>query len=169
MNSTADRTDREQAIIADHEEKVMSGRAFRLVAASNRSIVGYQPPSSHRAYARALTILAKLAGRDDRMASLVAGIVPAVGLNTQGGDAVARIYDAAARTLDLGYFDTVGNASPEPGRRSDHEHAYTLADRLLLLHALAYVAVAYVPGLPSFGWCAAALAERERVHLPEYR
>lgn len=161
-------TEAQAKTLARVEEELMSGRTFRLVAASTRSIIGYQPPTSHRKYADALAMLAKGAGLGDRQASLIARIVPALTLHLQAGDMVARMYDAAAEALSGDYFDTIRAASPEPGRHSDNVHAYTLADRITLAYTLSWAGGCILPGHGGAGWCLELLRKREGVYvLPE--
>lgn len=50
-------TPRDAQIITDYQAKLESGQAFSLCAMSARSIIGYQPPASHRRYVEALSML----------------------------------------------------------------------------------------------------------------
>jgi hypothetical protein len=163
MTSTTDTTvtEREAEVLAKVEAELMSGRTFALVAMGSRSITGYQPPTESCKYAQALQLLGRGAQVGDRMAKLVAAIVRDLPLNNTAGETVAKMYQAAGNALDRGFFDTVGNAGPEAGRRRDHEHAYTLADRLLLKVLLANVQAIYLPTGSRHGWAFRALIERE--------
>lgn len=152
-------TERELAQIEGYAEGLMSGLAFRNVAASHRSAIGYRPPSGTRSYAQALVALGKGA-TDDRQATLVAAAAKALTPHAHGPEAtLAYVYEAVGKELARGWFDTIRNASPEPGRRSDNEHDYTLADRLRILVTLERAEAAYPMGsVPGVGWCADALA-----------
>lgn len=162
-------TPEREAQLDKYTEGFMSGRAFANVSASVRSIGGYQPPTTSTAYAQALAILAQYARLGDRQAKLVAAVVSRLPLHSTGGQSVAAMFDAAREELARGYFDTVGNAGPEAGRRSDHEHEYTLRDRLVTFHALKQAAGRFIPGEDRHGWAFEALMERERVYAPEPR
>lgn len=153
------------AIIARFERDLMSGKVFRNHAASARSIIGYRPPCGHARYAKALAVLAKGAAMGDRQATLISAVVRALPLHQEDRQTVGAMYEAADKALSAGYFDTIGWASPEPGRYSDREDAYTLADRLTLLYTLTLAADAFIPGSGGLGWCASALVERDRVRL----
>lgn len=161
MTTTRQYTESELETIAKVEANLMDGRTFDLHAASARSIFGYQPPSSARNYAKALAHLADGARQGDRQARLVSEVIGKLPIHSTPGESVAKLYDAAGAALERGYFDTVGNASPEPGRRSDHEHSYTLRDRLELLNTITKAAGELLPGAGSHGWCVAHLMERE--------
>lgn len=156
---------RDTEIIERYEGDLMSGKVFRNHSRSAGSIIGYQPPTGHSRWAKALAILAKGAALDDRQASLIAYIIGAGGLplHMQAGDLVKQMFDRAATALEKGYFDTVKNASPEPGRYSDNQHEYNLRDRLTLLHTLTHASRCFIPsGTDTPGWCWSALIEREK-------
>lgn len=164
--STTDTPTREQAerdaeILAKVTDQLMTGKTFALKAASCRSITGYQPPSQVRSYGDALAVLAKGTRISDRMARLVHVIVGGLPFASTPGDTVAAMYDAAGRALAAGFFDHVGAASPEPGRRSDHEHTYTLRDRLLLSVLLANASACYLPTGSRHGWAMQAIIDQE--------
>lgn len=161
--TTQTRDEALQERLAQHEADMMSGRAFTLHAMSAGSIIGYQPPRGHRYYAKALTLLAAGAAISDRQATLVAYILHSLPLHQTGGDSVRMMYQAAAEALRNGYFDTIRNASPEPGRRSDNEHEYNLNDRIVLAHTLAQAAACFLPTGSIIGWCLSDLTTRQRL------
>lgn len=155
----------DQTVIARVEAELMSGRTFSLCAASFKSIRGYQPPTGHRQYAAAIAVLAEGAKLSDRQATLVSRVIGSLPLHMQAGDMVGRMYEVARKALDEPYFDTIRNASPEPGRHSDNVHDWTLADRLAFKATLAVAASKIVPTGSVLGWAFEALVERDHVRV----
>lgn len=158
-------TEGEQKQVDGVAENLLSGKGFRMVAQSARSIIGYQPPLGFDRQVKMLRILAAGAAVDERQATLISQILrqhPSAALTP--GDAVAKLYDAAAEVIDGEFFDLMRAASPEPGRPSEHRQDYILADALRLSYVLSHAKAAMLPGDgPGVGWCEAILLDQERV------
>jgi hypothetical protein len=153
--------------VAQWEADLLSGRIFRLQAIGARSRIGYQPPSRSDEYAIAIGHLAKGAQLGDRQAKLCARVIRALPLNNTDGDTIGKMYDAAAEAITDEFFDTIGAASPEPGRHSDNAKEFTLRDALVFYNTLNNAKSAFEPVINGGGWCYAALVAREGVRVLE--
>lgn len=160
MTDTTTRTEQRQATLERYEAEVLDGTVFMNHANSHRSRYGYQPVCSRRTYARAVAALAEMAADTDPLAQIAHAILGA-GLPLYGTE--ADLYEALYRRADAaiadGYTDVVKLSGPEPGRRSDAERSYTLAERIQVLHYLAKATGTNI------GWCLQALTERDRIRV----
>lgn len=162
-----DRSDRErdarrEAQITEYGEDLLSGQVFQRAARGKRSYIGYRPPTGHRQYAEALKVLAAGAALNDRQATLVREVIGRLALHGIAGDALGKLYEVAAEAIARPYFDTINAASPEPGRRSDNERPYTLADVATFAVTLHEAAAKLEPDI-GIGWCLDAILKREQV------
>ena len=156
--ATKEYTERQEQVIADFEEKLLSGRHFSLCAASERSRFGYEPPLNARRYqetVEAITKLLKWGGYEHTMmaSDLLSGIRHFAGPTES--QFMASLFDTAAKAVEKGYTDIALKASPEPGRPSDWEKKYKKAT---IIHTAILLGQIERPG--SVGWCLAAIAER---------
>ena len=121
-------------------ESLMSGRYFADHAASSRSVIGYQPPMTHRQYADVMGAVARMAGESN----VLAQIAHQIRINLYGtkANAAAAIYDAAGRALSDGYDDVIGRSAPDAGnhRLSSFERDFTLRERVVVAYHLAAIA-----------------------------
>lgn len=148
------------------EENLLSGRYFHLCSESARSRYGYQPPVNHRDYGHVIETLGKMAGRGDQFAQMAAAIVGA-GLNLYGTDAqiIAKVYEAAARTLSNPYDDVLSRSGPEATRFKDAQRPWSLGFRVELEYWLtACFPTRMMGSLQGVGWPIAELAKRENVY-----
>lgn len=159
MTTTEAKTERDQRLIQVYREKLMSGQVFSLVAASERSRRGYQPPLSRRGYAHCIQTLGRMAGVSDRMAQVATACISRINLYGTDGEERAHVYEAAATALAAGYDDVIGRAAPDAGRYKDHQHEYSLADRVAVAYWLNEATRDWQTGTTGVGWCLQALAE----------
>ena len=157
-DTTTDREHRTAAQIAQYEQDLHAGVIFGRHARSQRSYIGYRPPTPHREYAALLGRLAALARMDDEAAQMVHAIIGKIHLYGCTEEMLASAYEAAAQVLAKGYTDVVALASPEPPRASAvTDKPYSLAVILNTLYAIG----------GSEGWVAAAIRERDSIWKPQ--
>lgn len=163
METTETREERDARIIAEYEQSLMAGRVFANAAASHRSRYGYEPPVSRRDFAHVMAEVAKMAAESDVMAQVAANI--RVNLYGTPSQLCAQVWESIAEAVGRGYDDVVGRSGPEGGRYKVRD--YTLAERLQIVAWAHRMLPTKVSGsVPSIGWCAQALVEREGVRLP---
>jgi hypothetical protein len=161
MTEVKEREAAREAAYARYREGLETGPAFATAAASFRSIRGYQPPVGRSQYAKAVGILAKMAGESDELAAIGRGCISAINLYGTPGEEAAHIYEAAARALGSGYTDVIGRAAPDAsGPRSSYEKGYSLRTKIRAALYLHEAARAFVPSLGP-GWALQRLAEEE--------
>lgn len=154
-------TDTRDATYDRYKTDITTGAVLRKFAASDRSIMGYQTPTTPKEAARTLHTLTTLAVQLPTQAFVdaVSRIVRKTGgLGLTPGDFRAKIADAAAEVLEEGWFDTWKAASPNPGRMRDLEHRYTEREAVILT---AWVTHAIRDGGP--GWCLARMMDEHKL------
>lgn len=128
-NLTADR----DAIVDRVRSELVTGKSFHLIAQSLRSIPRGGPPMTHYMYARLLESLASYAMMSDRATATVHRILMrSLNPYTTEHEVMAVIAEQLAKVAQEGYFDVIGNAAPDAGRRSAHQHDTTLRDAIWL-------------------------------------
>lgn len=150
--------DRDAPVIERVNNDLLSGRYFALVAASERSRYGYQPPINRAAYAHCIETLSRMAARSDRLAQIAVACIVRVNLYGTNGEERAHVYEAAGVALARGFDDVIGRAGPEAGRHSEHQHEFTLADRVALAYWLDEATSKFQSGVPGVGWCVSRIA-----------
>lgn len=141
---------------------LLSGRSFTLAAEGVESIIGYQPPLGYRRQRNAIRLIAE-GMTDDRQTELLAPALRCFDAGLTPPQAVGKAYRFVAASLDQGFEDVVRKASPEPGRKCDWHHDYTLADVLRASQTLRKAYDACIPGEGGTGWCEAILCEIEGI------
>lgn len=145
-----------------------SGTYFQRHATASRSARGYRPPLTRSAWSHAMTTIARMASQSDAFAQIAAGILGRVNLYGTRPEAAAQVYEAAAAVLADGFDDVIGRSGPEPGRFSDHQRDFTLAERISLAYWLAEATAPMVDCVPSVGWVVTGLAARHRVRTTDF-
>ncbi len=161
-----DRLHQDAIVVNRYRDDLLSGRTLAMAAASARSAYGYRPPINHRDWSTAMERLARMARESGRLAQVASAIMGHVNLYGTDDQAMASIYDAAFRVMNKPYDDVIGRAGPEAGRYSDHQHAWTLHDRVAVACWLEYVCRPFAATAPGIGWCLSIVAETIRYHRP---
>ena len=128
----SDLTPERQAVLDKFREDLLSGRTLVLVAQSERSRYGYYPPIRHEDWGTCIERLGRMARTSDRLAQIATAIMGKLNLYGTEGQIRAALYEAAFHATRKPYVDYVGLAGPEPGRRSDRTHDWTLYDMVAL-------------------------------------
>jgi hypothetical protein len=149
----------EDVTLAHTRDDLLSGRYFRLHAASARSRYGYEPPLGRRPWADALVHLGALARESDALAQVAAHVAGRVNLYGTASQAVAAIYDAVADALAAGFDDVILRSGPEPVRFSDAQRPYTLEECLRLAQACEVICRPWSGTAPGLGWAVTRLME----------
>lgn len=157
-------TEAQERTLDNYRSDLTSGRTLVLAAASHRSRYGYQPPINRRNWANAMRVLADMAATSDRLAAVAQHIIGRVNLYGTDSDACARIYEMAFEAMSKPYVDVIGLASPEPGRRSDRTHEWTLYDRVAVAHWLELATRGMTASAPGVGWCLSLVAQEVGFH-----
>lgn len=154
-------TDKKQQVFGEADVRIInryiaelvSGQAFALCAASDRSRRGYQPPLRRHSYSHAVGVLAQMADRSDALAQVARACIGAINLYGTDGEESAHVYEAAMRCIQHGYDDVIGRAGPEAGRPSSHHRAFTLNECVLIDVWLHAATAPWDTGVPGIGWC----------------
>ena len=158
------------AVIDKYRDDLMSGRALALAAMSHRTNAfggnRYRPPIRHDGWATCMERIARMARQSDRMAVVARGILGRVNLYGTDDQAMAAVYESAFNAMKEPYVDYVGLAGPEPGRRSDRTHDWTIHDRVAVAYWLEYAYRPFAGTAPGVGWCLAAIARAIRFRVP---
>lgn len=158
----------QEKVIADYREKLMSGKTLANHAASHRSRRGYKPPISRRDWAHAMGTLAKMAEQSDRLAQVAAAIIGKVNLYGDRAQACAAMYEQAGAAMSKRYDDVIGRAGPEAGRHSEHQHEWTLYDRVAVHYWLELATRGMTDSASGVGWALQAVADEVGFHpVPE--
>lgn len=152
-------SERDEQIVNEYREKLRSGKTLALSAASHRSRFGYQPPINRRNWAHAMQTLAKMAEQSDRLAAVASHIMGRVNLYGTDAQACARMYEFAFEAMNKPYVDYIGLAGPEPGRRSDRTHEWTLYDRVAVHYWLELATRGMTASGSGVGWCLQRVAQ----------
>lgn len=155
--ATRELTASEQKTLDTYREDLLSGRTLVLHAQSHRSRYGYKPPINRRKWAHAMRTLADMAESSDKMAQVAAHIIGRVNLYGDDAQACARMYEMAYEAMSKPYDDVIGRAGPEAGRHSDHQHAWTLADRVAVHYWLELATRGMTGSGHGVGWALAAV------------
>lgn len=166
MQGTTVRTERDSRVIERVRAELLSGRKFSLVVASERSRYGYQPPLNRSGYAHCIQTLGRMAAVSDKLAQVATRCIKSINLYGTDGEERAHVYAAAAEALASGYDDVIGRAGPDAGRYRDHQHEFTLYDRVQISYWLNEATEKWQSGVPGVGWAIAALAEEVGYHHP---
>ena len=161
-----DRLHQSGIVVNDFRDDLLSGRTLLLHAQSARSGYGYRPPINHRDWGTAMERLAKMARTSSRLAQVASAIMGKVNLYGTDDQAMASIYEAAFKAMNKPYDDVVGRAGPEAGRYRDHQHAWTLHDRVAVSCWLEYVCRPFASTAPGIGWCLQEIAEMIHYNRP---
>lgn len=151
------------ARLEQYAQDLMSGRVFRLHAASARSARGYRPPMHRDDWSHAMATIARMAHQSDALAQVASKILGRVNLYGTRALADAQIWERAAEALEDGFDDVIGRAGPEAGRFKDHQHPYTLHQRLSVLAWVTEATAKLQDSVPGLGWCASALIRAHQV------
>lgn len=157
--------------VEEYARDLVSGEVFRKIEASQRSRRSYHGagPLGYRAYSEMLAAVARFARESDRHADVAYRIVHDAPLYNTEAEVLAKIADVLAQVCAEGYFDVVGAASPEPGRRSDHSHPTTLRWALQLDLLWTEITTRVDTSTSNaIGWCAQALLDREHVTVYQH-
>ncbi len=154
-----DREHESAKVVDRYRDDLLSGRTLALHAASARSALGYRPPIRHEDWATAMERIARMARSSERLAAIARSIFGKVNLYGTDGQAQAAVYEAALHATSKPYLDVVGLAGPEPGRRSDRTHEWTLRDRVALAYWLEYATRPFASTTPGVGWTLSIVAE----------
>lgn len=151
-------SEKEQAQIAGYRDDLLSGVVFSRMAASQRSVYGYQPPMGSRTWARIMRNVADLAAKGDSLAQVAVGV--RVNLYGTEAQAFAAVADALGKAVRDGYDDVLARTGPEPVRHSDAQRRFGI--REVCEMAMCYYRAEW-PGsfnkdakLP-VGWCLEAI------------
>lgn len=147
----------QQVTLDRYREDLLSGRTLALHANGNRSRYGYKPPLGRDQWAHAMRTLADMAASSDRMAQVAAHI--RINLYGDRAQACTAIYEGAFNAMKDKYDDVIGRAGPEAGRFSDHQHAWTLYDRVAVHYWLELACRPMADSAPGVGWCLALVAK----------
>lgn len=167
-------TARDDAAIARVEVDLVSGRYFRLIAASNRSAPLSGAPIASRDWANMMLAIATYARMGDRAASTAAQIFGRVHQYLTPNEVVAQVADALAEVARSGWYDVRSASGPNPGHPSSHEHPTTLRDALWLALLMTEVEMSAgnIGHVAGPGWVLQRLVAREnitvhQVYLPQ--
>lgn len=163
MSATSTTEDR----LAEYREKVRDGRTLLLVAQSERSRYGYQPPINNRDWGTCIERLGRMAKTSPRLAQVASHLLGKINLYGTDGDVRARIYEEAFHAMKGKFDDVIGRAGPEAGRYSDHQHEWTLYDRVAVMVWLDYATRPFQSTAPGLGWALADLAREVRFNIPQ--
>lgn len=157
-------TESQQKVLDKYREDLLSGRTLVLCANSHRSRYGYMPPMNRTGWAQIMGVLAEMAARSDRLAQVATSIVGRVNLYGTNADACAKVYEQAFHAMKDKYDDVIGRAGPEAGRYSDHQHAWTLYDRVAVHYWLELATRGLRGDAGGVGWCLALVAKEVGFH-----
>lgn len=152
-------TESQEKTLSQYREDLKNGTTLVRHAASHRSRYGYQPPINRSNWAHMMRTLADMAASSDRMAAVANHIIGRVNLYGTDAQACARAYEMAFEAMNTPYVDVIGLAGPEPGRRSDRTHDWTLYDRVAVHYWLELATRGMTATAPGVGWCLAAVAQ----------
>lgn len=155
-----------QATLDGYKQDLLSGRVFALHAASARSSYGYRPPIGRTQWATCMERLARMAAQSDRLAQVANMILGRVNLYGTAPQAEAAVYERAGEALAKGFDDVIGRAGPEAGRHSDHQHEFSLADRVAVAYWLEYATRPFSSCVPGVGWCLSNIAQEINYYAP---
>lgn len=156
--------EKEARIVNKYRDDLLSGRTLALHAQSHRSRYGYKPPIGRRDWAHAVRTLADMAASSDRMAQVAVGIIGHLNLYGDDAQLCAAMYEHAAQVMRVPFDDVIGRAGPEPGRYSDHQHAWTLYDRVAVHYWLELACRPCAACAPGVGWCLQIVARMVGFH-----
>lgn len=163
-----DAADRRTAQLDRYADDLMNGAVFARHAIAARSRRGYMPPIHRDAYAKAITVLAQMAGESDAMAQVARECIGRVNLYGDASQADAAIWEAAADALRVGFDDVIGRAAPDAyGPRSSFQHDFTLDQRARIACWLNAATAPFASHVPGIGWCLLALMHREGIRVPQ--
>lgn len=164
MSDVREYTERELEIIGEYREKLLSGEVFRGYGRGAASIIGYQPPTGYRSLAPLLEVVAKMGSKSSALMTISLAVLRSgVSQSFTPGENAAKVWFAAEEAVKRGYFDAVLAGSPEPGRRSDQERAFTEAELLTVLVYLSEATRKLTLSGGGVGWCASYLAREAGV------
>lgn len=154
-------------IVRQYEADLKDGTVAYRHARSAGSIIGYQPPTNHQAVAHFYKTVGRMMAESSAMCAIgesAAYARPSVAFT--GGQNTAKVYDRLAVEIKHGFFDTVGKASPEPGRASDHERPYTLTEVVRAHQWLAEAVSKFSANNDTtIGWAMQALIDRDEIRM----
>lgn len=156
---------REREIMDEVSENLLNGRSFDMCARSERSAIGYRPPCPRKYWAIAIETIGRMANESDVLAQLASKLLTSIPLYQTNNELRAHIMESAGKAIRDGYLDVIRLASPEPGRRSDAQRAFTLYE-CLTLDVWLNLAVPCPDTAPGIGWVVSKLIEENRVRMP---
>jgi hypothetical protein len=158
--------DHHAEIIRGHEADLLSGAVFARHAASDRSVIGYAPPTSRDVWSHAISTVGRMAAESDALAQVAAAIVGRVNLYQTNHECHAQVWEGAAIAIRKGYDDVIGRSGPEPGRHKDHQRPFNIHEIVQVAYWLNEATARGGSSAPAIGWCLDAIARAHRVRTP---
>jgi hypothetical protein len=158
---------RKEQIIAEVEEKLLSGYAFTVGAQSERSVRGYRPPCHRNYWSNAIKVIGEMARESNVFAQIASKLIVGLPLYQCDNELRAKVLENAASAIKDGYDDVIRRSSPEPGRFSDSQRAFTLYECILLDYWLDK-AVPCTGSVGGVGWVVEELAIRNNVRTYQF-
>jgi hypothetical protein len=148
---------------------LISGQRFLWAYESHASADRMSPrgPIGSRTYSQIVTTVGRFAMNGPRAAATAHRILAALPLYGTPGQTMAAVARALSEVVQDGYYDVIGATGPEAGRPSDHKHATTIYDAIildLLWTEIGMTVGASVTGsVTGIGWCLDALIREHNV------